>query len=131
METKTEPIHGSALANGSAVLMARISNREGRPVEPRDIEAVEYTIAEALVSGELIAVEGHTRTPLIASNVLSQSLQTGGLWTVDETGYNFRHEIDVSENPAFPKAGAQYEVRYEITPCDDSKSVVKFLLRII
>jgi len=58
-------------------------------------------------------------------------LQTGGLWTIDQVGYNFRHEIDVSQDEAFPKAGAHYQVRYELTPPTGQKSIVRFQLRVI
>ena len=65
------------------------------------------------------------------SDVVFNSLQTGGLWTVDEVGYNFRHEIDVSTAEAFPKAGVQYQVRYELVPTSGQKTIVRFQLRVI
>ena len=65
------------------------------------------------------------------SSVIFNALQTGGLWTVDEVGYNFRHEINVSSSEAFPKAGVQYQVRYELTPTTGQKSIVRFQLRTI
>ena len=50
---------------------------------------------------------------------------------VDSEGYNFRHELDVSQNEAFPKAGTVYQVRYELTPVLGQKIVFRFQLKSI
>jgi hypothetical protein len=126
-------IHGTAFKNGSAILMARIVDASGTHVQQAGIAAIEYSIFELdpCRPDDLTAVAGHDGVSLTVADVIFNALQTGGLWTVDEVGYNFRHEIDVSSSEAFPKAGAQYQVRYELTPTAGQKSIVRFQLRVI
>jgi hypothetical protein len=49
-------------------------------------------------------------------------------WDVDEVGFNFRHEIDVTESPAFVTAGRRYRVQYVLTPTDGQPIVVRFVI---
>jgi hypothetical protein len=126
-------IFGTAFKNGSAVLLARIVDSAGVVVQQAGVSAIEYSVFELdpCRPDELTVVAGHDGVSLVVADVIFDSLQTGGLWTVDEIGYNFRHEIDVSADEAFPKAGAQYQVRYEITPTSGQKTTVRFQLRVI
>jgi hypothetical protein len=126
-------IHGTAFKNGSAVLMARIVDVVGAHVQQAGIAAIEYSIFELdpCRPDDLTVVAGHDGAWLVIADVIFNALQTGGLWSVDEVGYNFRHEIDVASSEAFPKAGAQYQVRYELTPTTGQKSIVRFQLRVI
>jgi hypothetical protein len=126
-------IFGTAFKNGSAVLLARIVDSAGVVVQQAGVSAIEYSVFELdpCRPDELTVVAGHDGVSLVVADVIFDSLQTGGLWTVDEIGYNFRHEIDVSADEAFPKAGAQYQVRYEITPTSGQKTIVRFQLRVI
>jgi hypothetical protein len=126
-------IFGTAFKNGSAVLMARIVDAAGANVQQAGIATIEYSIYELdpCRPDNLVAVAGHDGVTLTVANVIFNALQTGGLWTADEVGYNFRHEIDVTSSEAFPKAGAQYQIRYELTPTSGQKSIVRFQLRVI
>jgi len=130
---QAKDIHGTAFKNGSAVLMARIVDAMGANVQQAGIAAIAYSIFELdpCRSDELVVVAGHDGVALTVSNVIFNALQTGGLWTVDDVGYNFRHEIDVGTSEAFPKAGVQYQVRYELTPTSGQKTIVRFQLRVI
>ncbi len=62
--------------------------------------------------------------------VLFNSLQTDSLWTVDVTGYNFRHTPDVSTNAAFAVAGRRYLVEYQLTPALGQVIVVRFRINV-
>lgn len=126
-------IRGTAFKNGSAVLMARIIDAAGDHVQQAGITAIVYSIYELdpCRPDALTPVAGHEGVALAVEDVIYNTLQTGGLWTVDATGYNFRHEIDVSQSEAFPKAGVQYQVRYELTPVAGQKTIVRFQLRVI
>lgn len=126
-------IHGTAFKNGTAVLMARIVDAAGVNVQQAGIAAIEYSVFELdpCRPDILTAVAGHDGVTLAVTDVIFNALQTGGLWTVDEVGYNFRHEINVSSSEAFPKAGVHYQVRYELTPTTGQKSIVRFQLRTI
>jgi hypothetical protein len=126
-------IHGTAFKNGSAVLMARIVDSSGQNVQQSGVASIQYSVYELdpCRPDNLSLVAGHDGVSLTVDDVIYNTLQTGGLWTVDEVGYNFRHEIDVSDSEAFPKAGAQYQVRYELTPASGQKTIVRFQLRVI
>jgi hypothetical protein len=124
-------IYGTVFKNGSAVLMARIVDAEGIAVQPSGVSAIEYSVFELdpCRPDVLGVISGHEGVALAVNDVVYNSLQTGGLWTVDSLGYNFRHEIDVSQDEAFPKAGALYQIRYQITPTSGQKSIVRFQVR--
>jgi len=126
-------IYGTAFKNGSAILMARIVDSAGANVQQAGVDSIEYSIFELdpCRPDNLVAVAGHDAVALTVADVIFNALQTGGLWTVDAVGYNFRHEIDVSTTDAFPKAGVQYQVRYELTPATGQKAIVRFQLRVI
>jgi hypothetical protein len=126
-------IYGTAFKNGSAVLMARIVDSAGVVVQPSGIDEIEYSVLELDPCRPDVqtVVAGHDGVALDVGDVIFDSLQTGGLWTVDEVGYNFRHEIDVSQDEALPKAGAQYQVRYQFSPTDGQRTIVRFQLRVI
>jgi hypothetical protein len=130
---QAKDIHGTAFKNGSAVLMARIVDAAGANVQQAGLSAIEYTIFELdpCRPDQLVPVPGHEGASLTVTSVVYNALQTGGLWTVDDVGYNFRHEIDVGTSEAFPKAGVQYQVRYELTPTTGQKTIVRFQLRVI
>lgn len=125
--------HGTAFKNGTALLMARIVDSAGANVQQAGIAAIEYSILELdpCLPDQQTPVAGHDGVELDVEGVIFNALQTGGLWTVDDVGYNFRHEIDVTETEAFPKAGAQYQVRYQLTPTTGQKTIVRFQLRVI
>jgi hypothetical protein len=130
---RAKDIFGTAFKNGSAVLLARIVDATGANVQQAGLSAIAYTIFELdpCQLDQLTTVTGHTGVALTVASVIFNALQTGGLWTVDEVGYNFRHEIDVGTSAAFPKAGVQYQVRYELTPTSGQKTIVRFQLRVI
>jgi hypothetical protein len=126
-------IHGTAFKNGSAVLLARIVDSAGDVVQQSGVSAISYSVFELdpCRPDVLAAVTGHDDVALDVGDVIFDTLQMGVLWTVDEIGYNFRHEIDVSEDEAFPKAGARYQVRYEITPTSGQKTIVRFQVMVV
>jgi hypothetical protein len=130
---QAKDIYGTAFKNGSAILMARIVDAAGANVQQAGIAAIEYSVFELdpCRPDDLAIVSGHDGVALTVANVIYNSLQTGGLWTLDATGYNFRHDIDVTSSEAFPKAGVEYQIRYELTPTTGQKSIVRFQLRVI
>jgi hypothetical protein len=123
-------IYGSTFVAASVVLMARVAFADGTLVEPDDVESVAYSVAEIDPCGLVapVAVEGHAGVTLDAEQVLSASLLDDPPWDVDEVGFNFRHEVDVTESPAFVKAGRSYRVEYVLTPTDGQPIVVRFVI---
>lgn len=126
-------IPGVVFKHGSVVLLARIVGHDGRPITRAVIDSIQYTIEELdlfdLDYAESIA--GHTGVPLDAGDVIFDTLQRDEIWDTDALGYNFRHEIDVSQHAAFLQAGLFYRVRYELTPEVGQPIVARFKLRAI
>jgi hypothetical protein len=126
-------IDGSAFKNGSATLMARIVNATGANITQNDISSVHYCIY--LLDDQdpdlRTVVTGHDNTVLSVATVLFTSLQTDTLWTVDTTGYNFRHILDVAVHPAFSIAGRRYLIEYRIQPSSGQVILVRFRINVI
>jgi hypothetical protein len=125
-------IHGAAFKNGSVTLLARIVGNDGNIVVPADIGEIRYSVflLDDQNADNRVAVEGHEEVELMPAGVLFSSLQTGPLWTVDTTGYNFRHALDVSTYPAFPVAGRRYLVEYRLAPTAGQVIVVRFRINV-
>ncbi|MCI0335639.1 MAG: hypothetical protein L0228_20715 [Planctomycetes bacterium] len=123
----------AVLENGSAVLMARIVDGAGVCVRRSQVAAIGYSIYEVgrCDSERIAVVAGHDCVELSVDDLFLDSLEAGGLWSVDVAGYNFRHEIQASPNEAFPKAGARYEIRYLFVPRFGDPALIRFYVRII
>ncbi|MEO0529622.1 MAG: hypothetical protein AAF266_03490 [Planctomycetota bacterium] len=125
--------YGAVFAGGSAVLMARVTYVDGTLVVPDDIATVTYDITQhsgcSTEHGSMVS--GHSGVSLASGTVLTETLQTDSAWTEDSTGYNFRHEIDVSNDPAFQEANRSYRVRYVLTPVAGQPIIVRFELEAI
>ena len=76
-------------------------------------------------------VTGHDGVSLTVANVIFDTLQTDERWTRDDTGYNFRHALDVSTHAAFAEAGRDYLVEYRLTPVFGQVIVARFRLHSI
>jgi len=126
-------IQGKVFRNGTGVFMARVEDSAAQTINRASVASMKVTVYE-LTRGEpdvLTAVTGHDGVALDKNVVVFDTLQNDNAWTVDTVGYNFRHELDVSANEAFPKAGADYQVRYEMTPVLGQKIVFRFHMRCI
>ncbi len=126
-------ILGSVFSNGSAVLLARVVDSQGLPVTQASVASVEYSIFALEVDDPLTltAVVGHEAVTLDIADVIFDTLQNDAAWTLDEVGYNFRHEVDVTTNEAFPQVGRVYQIRYEMLPLSGQKIVFRFQVRCI
>jgi hypothetical protein len=126
-------IQGTVFRHGTAILMARLVDAQADEITQASLTSASYTIfaLEPNDPTSLTPVAGHENAELDVEEVVFDSLQTDNGWTVDEVGYNFRHEVDVSEDEAFPEAGRVYQVRYELAPVMGQKLVFRFLLKCI
>ncbi|QDT01267.1 hypothetical protein [Adhaeretor mobilis] len=124
-------IPGAVFRDGTATLLARIVDADDSPVTQSSLTAAEYSIfqIDPRDPATQSVVTGHDGQALVIADVIFDTLQTGAPWSIDETGYNFRHEIDISTDSAFPAAGAVYQVRYELTPVTGQPIVFRFELR--
>lgn len=126
-------IHGVVFNQGAATLLARIVDADGDTIESTDIAAAEYSVLEVDECDPAggAAVQGHDQRSLSPEQVLYDTLQTPAIWTTDAEGFNFRHDLDVATNDAFPQSGRLYHVRYTLTPAVGQKIVFRFALRAI
>jgi hypothetical protein len=131
--TEAIDIYGTAFKNGSVTLLARIVGADGENVLPADINTVKYTVylLDDQNPDSRSAVAGHTAAPLAVTDVVFNTLQTDPIWTVDTTGYNFRHVLDVSAHPAFTVAGRRYLVEYQLIPAVGQTILVRFRINVI
>jgi hypothetical protein len=126
-------IHGTAFKNGSVTLLARIVGQSGANVQQSDINTITYTIylLDDQNPDSRTAVADHTDVALTVANVIFNTLQTDAIWTVDATGYNFRHVLDVSDHQAFTIAGRRYLIEYQLTPAAGQIILVRFRINVI
>lgn len=126
-------IYGTVLKGGTATCMARVIGEDGQHISRTTISAVAYsifTLDEHDPDGRTV-VDGHDGVELVVADVVYNSLQTDSRWTADETGYNFAHTMDVSEDIAFAVAGRNYLVEYILAPASGQIIVVRFRLHCI
>ena len=121
-------IQGVVFKQGSAILLARVVKSDGSLVQQADLESASYTayLLDAQDVDVATAVEGHEDVELEVSGLIYDELQTGDLWDVDETGYNFQHELDVSENQVFATAGRNYRIVFTLVPSVGQPILVRF-----
>ena len=60
---------------------------------------------------------------LTVSDVVFDGLQKDGFWTIDGTGYNFRHDIAAS---VLATGGATYRIEHKITPVSGEVTFLKW-----
>jgi len=126
-------IHAAVFRNATALFMARVENATGTVITQSSTSSIRYSVYEldADDPDSFVVVVGHDNVTLDVAEVIFDALQNDEAWTIDTTGYNFRHELDVSQNEAFSQAGRLYQVRYELTPGDGQKIVFRFKVRCI
>lgn len=94
--------------DGGASLMARVVGNDAANITQASISSITCNVYDAQELGEPIL----TPTVVVSTSVF-ESLQTDARWTVDSTGYNFRHDLPAT---AFPDGGKCYRVVYKFTP---------------
>jgi hypothetical protein len=115
----------------SAVLMARIVDRTGAEIRPSHVSSIEYSLYEIdpFWPEHLTVVCGHRDVPLCVTEVLSDALQTGSRWSVDDVGFNFQHEITFVGRAKSHDASTRCELRYEFAMTGGEEAIVRFQLR--
>jgi len=113
------------------VLLARIVDPAGVSIRPSAVKAIECSIykRDQFDPVKLSAIDGHCGVALDASDVIADTLQTGGSWTIDVGGYNFRHRIDLTEVAVYLCRRDQLEIHYVVTPTIGEKMIIRFQLR--
>jgi len=125
-------IQGQAFKNGSAILLARVLGADAAPIVQADLDSAKYSIyrLDRQDPDSRAPVSGHDDAELNVAELIFDELQTDDLWTVDQTGYNFRHTVDVSQDQAFANVGL-YLVEFELNPDSGQVILVRFQLNVI
>jgi len=120
-------IHGEFRKNASVILLARVEGNDGALVTQASIASATYTVylLDPTDPDVQTAVEDHEDVAIAPADLIFDELQTDDLWgDTDGTGYNLKHQLDVSEAQAFAAAGVEYLVRIELTPADGGQVIV-------
>ncbi|MHC4406018.1 MAG: hypothetical protein ACYTG0_40795 [Planctomycetota bacterium] len=126
-------VNGVAFKNGSATLLARVVGADGAALVQSNLSSAKYT-AYLLDDNDPDAatpVAGHTDAAVAVASLIYDALQNDDLWDVDETGYNFKHVLDVSVNQVFTTAGRAYRIVFELTPTSGQVILVRFRIHVI
>ena len=126
-------IFGTVFKNGSATLLARVVGADNTPVNQADLASAEYSVylLDHDDPDAATVVTGHEGVSINVSSLIFNTLQTDTLWDVDQTGYNFKHILDVSEDQAFTVAGRTYRIIFELTPSAGQTILVRFRVHAI
>jgi hypothetical protein len=122
---------GKALASGTIVLMARIVDAAGAAIRPSDVAAMEYSAYEVdpFWPEQLTVLRGHRAAPLATRGVLFDSPQVGRGWSLDDDGYNYRHELSFDCCERWPDTEQRFVVAYQLTMAGGGRATVRFKLR--
>ncbi len=126
-------IYGTAFKNSSVTLLARIVGATGANIVQGVLNSIRYSVylLDDQDANSRTAVAEHCDVPLTVADVIFDTLQTDQLWTVDTTGYNFRHVLDVSTHQALTIAGRRYLIEYQLAPAAGQMILVRFRLNVI
>ncbi len=126
-------IVGTVFKNDSVILLARVVGEDAAAITQADISSAKYSVYSLGDDDPdaATAVDDHEDVALTVVSVIFDTLQTDAVWTVDSTGYNFKHVLDVSTDQAFAVAGVTYRVRVELTPTSGQVIVVRFRLECV
>jgi len=121
-------IHGVVFKNGSATLLARVVGAQGTPVTQANVASAKYTayLLDENDPDAATPVAGHADVAVEIASLIYDTLQNDELWDVDDTGYNFKHVLDVTTSQAFTVAGRTYRVVFELTPTGGQVILVRF-----
>jgi len=126
-------IQGTVFKNGSATLLARVVGDDGAAVTQAEIAQADYTVylLDQDDPDAGTAVTGHANVVVSVASLIQDSLQVDSVWDVDQTGYNFKHVLDVSANQAFAVAGRTYRIAFRLSPVSGQAILVRFRVHAI
>ena len=119
--------------DATGLFLARVDYWTGSLITQATTASIKYTIYDLGVNAgdPPAAVTGHDEVALEKGDVVFDTLQTDGRWTVDdEEGYNFAFQPSPSAQPPFPATGTvekkRYDVRVWFTPTSGEVVEVRF-----
>jgi hypothetical protein len=107
------------------VLLARINDGAGRPIRPADVRQIDCGVREMDSSR-------HQTRGFVAEwrDVLLPTILKDSSWTVDDVGYNFRHDLSGIAEFAATSGSARVEVAYIFTLPNGEREMVSFYLKL-
>ena len=138
--------HDATFKQGSVTNLARITGSDRQPIKlsqfalgagsssSSGVDArATYTIylLDDQDSDDKTPVTGHENIAIDIAAVLFDTLQIDDRWTEDDTGYNFRHVLDIGSDTAFAVAGRNYLVEYRLVPTGEQVVIVRFRFNVI
>ena len=121
------PLPASAVAS-SIVLLARILDAAGRPVRATDVVGIECTVRDVDLC---LPIAGMDANPV---EIILPSLVRDRSWTVDDIGYNFRHDLTRVADFArleVSEFSGRVEARYDFMLVDCTRATVRFCLKLV
>lgn len=116
----TDLIKAVVWENMGASLMARVEDNDGTDITQAAIASIARKVFDNRdTDGDAIS----TSAPAVDATI-HDTLQTGGGWSKDEEGYNFRDDVD---DDVFIVAGREYRVEYVLSPTSGADLFVGFL----
>jgi len=133
-------IFGTIFRDGTGISLSRIVGHEGTNVQQADFPVdagsssgqcgVTATYSIYLLDDQdadsRTAVEGHQNVTIDIADIVFDVLQNDDLWDIDDTGYNFRHTIEICDDVAFAIAGRRYLIEYRLVPAGEQPIIVRF-----
>lgn len=113
----TDIIQAKIFEDGSADCMARITGGDGSNIMQSDVTSIAFAVFDTHGATPDTAISSGTVT--VADDVFD-TLQTDSRWSLDATGYNFRHDHGAT---VFPTGGHVYQVEYKFTSSETPAKV--------
>ena len=101
-------IKGILFEDGGGTNIARVANISGTNITQASLSSIYYSVFDMTTSQVILA-----STQLTIANVVFDTLQTAAVWTLDSTGYNFRHDFAAT---CIPEGDHVYRFEYKFTP---------------
>jgi hypothetical protein len=103
---------GRAYEDHSSAVLAYVNKAKGVRLLQAHVSSITCTITDSTTG---TAVTGFNGVSLSPSAVIYDTLQTDDDWELDDTGYNFRHDLSTS---ALPNGSRTYLYRTTIVTTD-------------
>lgn len=101
------------------ILLARIEandSGDSSPIVQADVSTIVYTVRDLDDVDEITGLPRESAGgTLTASSVIFDTLQTGTIWDVDDTGYNFKHQLPTT---AIDSNEDRFLAEYTVTLAD-------------
>ena len=114
-------IKGAAFEKGASILMARLQGASGSNITQASLIGITYSVFDRYTG---LVLANFSAVSLSIASVIFDALQApSNVWTIDSTGYNFRHDppaltLADSFSPD-GKRGYRYEYKFDPVSGED------------